>query len=71
MTTRGPSPDPIPPGAWQGSLWSTTFLDTGMTPLGKSATGKAGFDPWSAGMEADVLPLGHRRGRYHRLLTGG
>ena len=47
-----PSTDPITSGTWQGSYYSTSYWydSTG----GKSPTGKAGFDPGSATLEADT-----------------
>ena len=38
-----PSPDPITPGAWQGSHWSANFEVTGMTGPGKMLS-QAGFE---------------------------
>ena len=39
-----PSTDPIMPGAWQGSHWSTNFEVTGMTRPG-TIPSQAGFEP--------------------------
>ena len=39
-----PSTDPITPGAWQGSHWSTNFEVTGMTRPRKIPS-QAGFEP--------------------------
>ena len=50
-----PSADPITPGSWQGSHWSTTFQVTGMTPPGKIPVGKAGFKHRSATLEVNAL----------------
>ena len=38
-----PSADPITPGAWRGSYWSTNFQVRGMTRPGKSPAGKEGM----------------------------
>ena len=53
-----PRADPISPGAWQGSHWSTDFEVTGTAPHGKIPTGKVGFELRSASLEADTLLLG-------------
>ena len=39
-----PSPDPITPGAWQGSQWNVNFEVTGMTRPGKIPS-QVGFEP--------------------------
>ena len=42
-----PSNDPITPGTWQGSHWSTNFEVTGMTPPPPpKILVQAGFEPW-------------------------
>ena len=38
-----PSPDPITPGACQGSHWSADFQEAGMTEPGKIPTAQAGI----------------------------
>ena len=45
-------------GARQGSHWRTSVYVTGMTPPGKSPTGKVGIKPRSAAFKVDTLPLG-------------
>ena len=47
-----PSTDPITPGAWQGSHWSTNFEATGMTRPGKN--------PVASGIRTRDLPLPRR-----------
>ena len=50
-----PSADPIMPGIWQGSHWSTNFEVTGMTRPGKRSMVKAIIsNPRSAALEADT-----------------
>ena len=57
--TRPTSPniDPIVPGAWKGSQWSTTSQAAGMT-----GSGRAGFDPRIFVLKADTLPPSHPGG---------
>ena len=71
-----PCADPITPGAWQGSHWSTNFSVTGMTGPGESPTGK----PEAGIMEADdrqvttvftvqrSFTVGTRQTEYHKAL---
>ena len=59
---NSPSADPIVPGAWQGSHWSTHFEANGMTRPEKRFTAKSGIKPRSAALEADTLPLVFRCG---------
>ena len=40
-----PSADPITPGAWQGSHWSSNFQVTSMTRPGEITTAHAGIEP--------------------------
>ena len=47
-----PSADPITPGAWQGSHWSTNFEVTGMTRPRKN--------PDASGLRTRDLPLSRR-----------
>ena len=47
-----PSADPISPGAWQGSHWSTNFYDTGMTRPRKN--------PSASGIRTRDLPPSRR-----------
>ena len=47
-----PSPDPIMPGAWQGSHWSANFLVTGVTRPRKN--------PSASGVRTRDLPLPRR-----------
>ena len=56
------SADSIMPGTWQGCHHSTSFQVTVMTQPGESPTGTSGFDPRSADLVADALPLGHQSG---------
>ena len=49
-----PSPDPIMPGAWQGSYWSANFEVTGMTLTGKIRR-KRDSNPGSSAPGADAL----------------
>ena len=51
-----PSTDPITPGAWQGSHWSSNFEVTGMTRPRKN--------PGTSGIRTRELPLS-RRAPYH------
>ena len=51
-----PSADPITPGAWQGSHWSTNFEVTGMTRPRKN--------PGASGIQTRDLPLS-RQTPYH------
>ena len=53
--TTSRSPDPITPGAWQGTHWSANFEVTGMTRPGKIPTEEAGIELGSAALEADAL----------------
>ena len=57
-----PSADPIKPGTWQSSQWSTSFQVIGMTGPGKSPIGKVGIKGRSAPLGADALLLGQRSG---------
>ena len=50
-----PSPDPITPGTWQGSNWSTNFSVSGMTRPRKVPTAKAGIKLGSTAVEMDTL----------------
>ena len=47
--STSPSVDPITPGAWQGSHWSTNFEVTGMTRPQKN--------PGASGIRTRDLPL--------------
>ena len=57
-----PSPDPITPGAWQGSHWSANFQVIGMTRPGTTRR-KLESNPRCSTLEADTLTtavcLGH------------
>ena len=53
--------DPVMPGAWQGSHWSTNVEVSGMTRPGKRSMAKAGIEPRSAAIMADTLPLNQTR----------
>ena len=60
--STSPSADPISPGAWQDSHWSTNLKVTGMTPPSKQSTAKAGIELRSAVLEADTfIPRPMRR----------
>ena len=50
-----PSPDPITPGAWQGSHWSANFEVTGMTRPRKKSRRKRDSNPVSSALEGDAL----------------
>ena len=50
-----PITDPITPGAWQGSHWSTNFEVTGMTRPRKKSRRKRDSNPGSSALEADAL----------------
>ena len=50
-----PSADPITPGAWQGSHWSTNFEVTGMTRPRKNPGAKRDSNAGSSALEADAL----------------
>ena len=56
--------DPIKPGAWQGSHWSTYYQVTVMTGPGKRSMAKAGIEPRSAAVEEDALPQGQRSSKH-------
>ena len=55
-----PSADPVTPGVWQGSQWSTDFVVTGMIQAGKISPAKAVIEPRSAALGEDALPLDQR-----------
>ena len=61
-----PSPDPLTPGAWQGSHWSANFLSNWYDPTPKKSRRKRDSNPGSSAPEADALTT--RRTR--RLATG-
>ena len=50
-----PIADPVTPGAWQGSHWSTNFEVTGMTRPGKKPHRKRDSNPGSSALDADTL----------------
>ena len=50
-----PSADPITPGAWQSSHWSTNFEVTGMTRPSERSTASTAIEPRSGALEADTL----------------
>ena len=68
--TRPTSPcaDPLTPGAWQGSHWSTNIYVAGLTWPGKRSTAKAGTKPRSVALKADALLLGQPSSQQRRLL---
>ena len=47
------SADPIMPGVWLGSHWSTNFEVTGLTGPRERSMAKAGIEPRSVSLEAD------------------
>ena len=49
------SPDPITPGAWQGSHWSANFEVTGMNRPRKKSRRKRDSNPGPSSLEADAL----------------
>ena len=53
---------------WQGSRWSGGVEVSGMTCLEKPMA-KAGIEPRSTALEADVLPLGRRGGEATELFV--
>ena len=59
-----PSADPITPGAWQGSHWSTNFEVTGMTRPRKISRRQRDSNPGSSALEADALTTRPTRWQY-------
>ena len=58
FTDTGPTSnntDPITPGAWQGSHWSTNFEVIGVTPPGKRFKANAGIYPRCTAVEANAF----------------